>query len=125
MSSAFFANAASHIRPKGSSRKSKENKENEARKEVNGNAAATSTVGKSGLWTFKASLTVAVFLLRFQAAAVATNYCYICSTTAIVIHFFGYLWFMSDKFQKIIQNASSDGLVGLFSWISDISCIKQ
>lgn len=36
VSSAFFANAASHIKPKGSSRKSKENKENEARKEVNG-----------------------------------------------------------------------------------------
>lgn len=34
VSSAFFANAASHIRPKGSSRKSKENKENEARREV-------------------------------------------------------------------------------------------
>uniref|UniRef100_A0A3Q3WMY6 Uncharacterized protein n=1 Tax=Mola mola TaxID=94237 RepID=A0A3Q3WMY6_MOLML len=32
-SSAFFANAASHVRPKGSSRKSKENKENEARRE--------------------------------------------------------------------------------------------
>lgn len=35
VSSAFFANAASHIRPKGSGRKSKENKENEARREVN------------------------------------------------------------------------------------------
>ncbi|MED6271536.1 hypothetical protein CHARACLAT_021301, partial [Characodon lateralis] len=35
VSSAFFANAASHIKPKGSSRKSKENKENEARKETN------------------------------------------------------------------------------------------
>lgn len=34
VSSAFFANAASHIKPKGSSRKSKENKENEARREV-------------------------------------------------------------------------------------------
>uniref|UniRef100_A0A3P9Q486 Zgc:123010 n=1 Tax=Poecilia reticulata TaxID=8081 RepID=A0A3P9Q486_POERE len=34
VSSAFFANAASHIKPKGSSRKSKENKENEARKEL-------------------------------------------------------------------------------------------
>uniref|UniRef100_A0A3Q3D128 Zgc:123010 n=1 Tax=Haplochromis burtoni TaxID=8153 RepID=A0A3Q3D128_HAPBU len=33
VSSAFFANAASHIKPKGSSRKSKENKENEARRE--------------------------------------------------------------------------------------------
>ncbi|XP_041645755.1 tetratricopeptide repeat protein 31 isoform X2 [Cheilinus undulatus] len=36
VSSAFFANAASHIKPKGSSRKSKENKENEARRESNG-----------------------------------------------------------------------------------------
>lgn len=35
VSSAFFANAASHIKPKGSSRKSKENKENESRREVN------------------------------------------------------------------------------------------
>lgn len=36
VSSAFFANAASHIKPKGSScRKSKENKENEVRREVN------------------------------------------------------------------------------------------
>lgn len=35
VSSAFFANAASHIKPKGSNRKSKENKENEARREVN------------------------------------------------------------------------------------------
>lgn len=35
VSSAFFANAASHIKPKGSSRKSKENKENEARRETN------------------------------------------------------------------------------------------
>lgn len=34
VSSAFVANAASHIKPKGSSRKSKENKENEARREV-------------------------------------------------------------------------------------------
>ncbi|KAM4607676.1 uncharacterized protein ACJ7VT_015869 [Polymixia lowei] len=34
--SAFFANAASHIKPRGSSRKSKENKENEARREING-----------------------------------------------------------------------------------------
>uniref|UniRef100_A0A3B5LWA8 Zgc:123010 n=1 Tax=Xiphophorus couchianus TaxID=32473 RepID=A0A3B5LWA8_9TELE len=34
VSSAFFANAASHIKPKGYSRKSKENKENEARKEL-------------------------------------------------------------------------------------------
>nr|XP_046257562.1 hsp70-Hsp90 organizing protein isoform X1 [Scatophagus argus] len=36
VSSAFFANAASHVKPKGSSRKSKENKENEARRETNG-----------------------------------------------------------------------------------------
>lgn len=36
VSSAFFANAASHIRPKGTNRKSKDNKENEARKETNG-----------------------------------------------------------------------------------------
>lgn len=36
VSSAFFANAASHIKPKGLSHKSKENKENEARREVNG-----------------------------------------------------------------------------------------
>ncbi|XP_056902954.1 stress-induced-phosphoprotein 1 isoform X1 [Takifugu flavidus] len=35
-SSAFFANAASHIRPKGSSRRSKENKENESKRETNG-----------------------------------------------------------------------------------------
>ncbi|CAG6017188.1 unnamed protein product [Menidia menidia] len=35
-SSAFFANAASHIKPKGSSRKSRENKENEAKRETNG-----------------------------------------------------------------------------------------
>ncbi|XP_028325129.1 uncharacterized protein LOC114477171 isoform X2 [Gouania willdenowi] len=35
VSSAFFANAASHIKPKGSNRKSKENKENEARRETN------------------------------------------------------------------------------------------
>ncbi|KAM3862966.1 uncharacterized protein ACN63O_012871 [Diretmus argenteus] len=35
VSSAFFANAASHIKPKGSSRKSKENKENEAKREEN------------------------------------------------------------------------------------------
>ncbi|KAM7385603.1 hypothetical protein PAMP_001679 [Pampus punctatissimus] len=33
VSSAFFANAASHIKPKGSCRKSKENKENEVRRE--------------------------------------------------------------------------------------------
>lgn len=37
-SSAFVAHAASHIRPKGSSRRSKENKENEARREVGGRA---------------------------------------------------------------------------------------
>ncbi|XP_039995039.1 tetratricopeptide repeat protein 31 isoform X2 [Xiphias gladius] len=40
-SSAFFANAASHIKPKGSSRKSKENKENEARRETNGTDSIT------------------------------------------------------------------------------------
>ncbi|CAL8358944.1 unnamed protein product [Boreogadus saida] len=36
VSSAFFANAASHIKPKGSGRRSKENKENETRREING-----------------------------------------------------------------------------------------
>uniref|UniRef100_A0AAV2JK34 Uncharacterized protein n=1 Tax=Knipowitschia caucasica TaxID=637954 RepID=A0AAV2JK34_KNICA len=36
VSSAFFANAASHIRPKVASRKSRDNKENEAKKETNG-----------------------------------------------------------------------------------------
>ncbi|XP_010742962.3 hsp70-Hsp90 organizing protein 2 isoform X3 [Larimichthys crocea] len=41
VSSAFFANAASHIKPKGSSRKSKENKENEARRESNGTDTMT------------------------------------------------------------------------------------
>ncbi|XP_054655323.1 uncharacterized protein zgc:123010 isoform X2 [Dunckerocampus dactyliophorus] len=41
VSSAFFANAASHIKPKGSCRKSKENKENEARKETNGTNITT------------------------------------------------------------------------------------
>lgn len=41
VSSAFVANAASHIRPKGSSRRSKENKENEAKREVSGRAAGT------------------------------------------------------------------------------------
>ncbi|XP_074501922.1 uncharacterized protein LOC141773779 isoform X1 [Sebastes fasciatus] len=41
VSSAFFANAASHIKPKGSSRKSKENKENEARRETNGTDTMT------------------------------------------------------------------------------------
>ncbi|XP_077351949.1 uncharacterized protein LOC144001481 [Festucalex cinctus] len=34
MSSAFFANAASHMKPKGARRKSKEKKDNEARKET-------------------------------------------------------------------------------------------
>ncbi|XP_034754477.1 stress-induced-phosphoprotein 1 [Etheostoma cragini] len=41
VSSAFFANAASHIKPKGSSRKSKENKENEAKRETNGTDTTT------------------------------------------------------------------------------------
>ncbi|XP_073337630.1 uncharacterized protein [Pagrus major] len=41
VSSAFFANAASHIKPKGSSRKSKENKENESRRETNGTDTMT------------------------------------------------------------------------------------
>ncbi|XP_054456062.1 uncharacterized protein zgc:123010 isoform X4 [Anoplopoma fimbria] len=41
VSSAFFANAASHIKPKGSSHKSKENKENEARRETNGTDTIT------------------------------------------------------------------------------------
>lgn len=41
VSSAFFANAASHIKPKGTSRKSKENKENEARRETNGTDTMT------------------------------------------------------------------------------------
>ncbi|XP_034007839.1 hsp70-Hsp90 organizing protein 1 [Trematomus bernacchii] len=41
VSSAFVANAASHIKPKGSSRKSKENKENEARRETNGTDTMT------------------------------------------------------------------------------------
>ncbi|XP_069000800.1 uncharacterized protein [Embiotoca jacksoni] len=41
VSSAFFANAASHIKPKGSHRKSKENKENEARRETNGTDTTT------------------------------------------------------------------------------------
>nr|XP_057915128.1 tetratricopeptide repeat protein 31 isoform X2 [Doryrhamphus excisus] len=41
VSSAFVANAASHIKPKGSCRKSKENKENEARKETNGTHVTT------------------------------------------------------------------------------------
>lgn len=36
VSSAFFANAASHIRPKGTSRKSRDNKENEAKRETTG-----------------------------------------------------------------------------------------
>lgn len=43
VSSAFFANAASHIRPKGTSRKSRDNKENEAKKETNGH---TDTMSK-------------------------------------------------------------------------------
>ncbi|XP_034537945.1 hsp70-Hsp90 organizing protein 2 isoform X1 [Notolabrus celidotus] len=41
VSSAFFANAASHIKPKGPNRKSKENKENEARRETNGTDTMT------------------------------------------------------------------------------------
>uniref|UniRef100_A0A8C6P4D7 Tetratricopeptide repeat domain 31 n=1 Tax=Nothobranchius furzeri TaxID=105023 RepID=A0A8C6P4D7_NOTFU len=41
VSSAFFANAASHIKPKGSSRKSKENKENEAKRETSGTDTMT------------------------------------------------------------------------------------
>ncbi|XP_061804723.1 uncharacterized protein [Nerophis lumbriciformis] len=41
VNSAFVANAASHIKPKGSCRKSKENKENEARKETNGTDITT------------------------------------------------------------------------------------
>ncbi|KAK5854017.1 hypothetical protein PBY51_015121 [Eleginops maclovinus] len=41
VSSAFVANAASHIKPKGSSRKSKENKENETRRETNGTDTMT------------------------------------------------------------------------------------
>ncbi|CAK6953250.1 stress-induced-phosphoprotein 1 [Scomber scombrus] len=41
VSSAFFANAASHIKPKGSCRKSKENKENEDRRETNGTDTMT------------------------------------------------------------------------------------
>ncbi|XP_067376354.1 uncharacterized protein zgc:123010 isoform X2 [Channa argus] len=41
VSSAFVANAASHIKPKGSSRKSKENKENEAKRETNGTDTIT------------------------------------------------------------------------------------
>lgn len=71
VSSAFFANAASHIRPKGSSRKSKENKENEARREVNKRKRKVSrsfirravpkfVLWKSKLWTAEAALTVFV-----------------------------------------------------------------
>lgn len=71
VSSAFFANAASHIRPKGSSRKSKENKENEARREVNKRkskmsrsfirtAVPKSVFRKSELWTTESVLTVFV-----------------------------------------------------------------
>ncbi|KAF6731510.1 Tetratricopeptide repeat protein 31 [Oryzias melastigma] len=41
VSSAFFAHAASHIKPKGASRKSKENKENEAKRETNGTDSMT------------------------------------------------------------------------------------
>ncbi|XP_061601459.1 uncharacterized protein zgc:123010 [Cololabis saira] len=41
VSSAFFANAASHIKPKGTNRKSKENKENEAKRETNGTDSMT------------------------------------------------------------------------------------
>ncbi|XP_061914165.1 uncharacterized protein zgc:123010 isoform X3 [Entelurus aequoreus] len=41
VNSAFVANAASHIKPKGSCRKSKENKENEARRETNGTDITT------------------------------------------------------------------------------------
>lgn len=41
VSSAFFTNAASHSRSKGLSRRSKENKENEARREVSGGAVIT------------------------------------------------------------------------------------
>uniref|UniRef100_A0A3Q4HZL5 Zgc:123010 n=1 Tax=Neolamprologus brichardi TaxID=32507 RepID=A0A3Q4HZL5_NEOBR len=49
VSSAFFANAASHIKPKGSSRKSKENKENEARREVNANRWSKRSSYKKGI----------------------------------------------------------------------------
>ncbi|XP_028982904.1 uncharacterized protein DDB_G0283697-like [Betta splendens] len=41
VSSAFVANAASHIKPKGSRCKSKENKENEAKRETNGTDTTT------------------------------------------------------------------------------------
>ncbi|XP_024916717.1 hsp70-Hsp90 organizing protein [Cynoglossus semilaevis] len=41
VSSAFFANAASHIKPKQTSRKSRENKENEAKRETNGTDIVT------------------------------------------------------------------------------------
>ncbi|KAM9847652.1 uncharacterized protein ACBR49_008973 isoform 2-T2 [Aulostomus maculatus] len=41
VSSAFFTNAASHIKPKAPCRKSKENKENEARRETNGTDTVT------------------------------------------------------------------------------------
>ncbi|XP_062256888.1 stress-induced-phosphoprotein 1 [Platichthys flesus] len=51
VSCAFFANAASHIKPKGSSRKSKENKENEARRETNG--TDTTSTKKSASLTEK------------------------------------------------------------------------
>lgn len=91
-SSAFFTNAASHIRPKGSSRKSKENKENEARREVNKRdwkfrssvirtAVPKSVVWKSGLWSAEASLRVYVFFVAFDSAALklerrVISYCY-------------------------------------------------
>lgn len=81
VSSAFFANAASHIRPKGSSRKSKENKENEARREVSANAGRRFTrtaVQKSTGWE-KVDCGLlkphCETLLCFQAAAVAVFYC--------------------------------------------------
>lgn len=45
VSSAFVANAASHIRPKGLSRRSRENKENEARREVSGEAVIMCAYG--------------------------------------------------------------------------------
>lgn len=49
-SSAFVAHAASHIRPKGSSRRSKENKENEARREVSGRAGVSIRKPNFGLF---------------------------------------------------------------------------
>lgn len=71
VSSAFFANAASHIRPKGSSRKSKENKENEARREVNKRKRKTSksfirtAVPKSVLWKSELCTAEAVLTVLF------------------------------------------------------------